>query len=39
MLERAVHYLGDEPLLCDQTVEYRSLSDLEQASLLYPLRT
>jgi hypothetical protein len=39
MLERAVHYFCDESLLCDQTIEYKSLRDLEQANLLYPLRS
>jgi hypothetical protein len=37
MLERAVNYFGDVTLLCEQSIEFRSLRDLEQASLLSPL--
>jgi hypothetical protein len=38
MLERVLHHFGDEPLLCDQSVEFRSQLDLERVNLLYPLR-
>jgi hypothetical protein len=37
MLERVVHYFGDEPLGCEQTCELTSLRDLQDAELMYPL--
>jgi hypothetical protein len=38
MLERAMHYFGNEPLLCDRSIQFKSLCDLEQASLLRRLQ-
>ena len=38
MLERAIDYFGNEPLLCEKSIKFRSLRDLEQASLLYRLQ-
>ena len=38
VLERVLYHFGDEPLVGEESVEYKSLRDLEQASLLFPLR-